>query len=113
MQTKGPCRRPATCLCALCAWVCAQGVEALFEALVADVPPPSGHTEGPFRMQISSLAWNDHVGRIGCGRVEQGVHRRGESLLCTSTRGLDHRRTNWEITDSVTTRSTQLWVTRG
>ena len=90
-----------------------EGMEALFETLVAEVPPPSGHTEGPFRMQISTLAWNDHVGRIGCGRVEQGVHRRGEPLLCTSTRWLDHRRTNWEITDSVTTRSTQLWVTRG
>ena len=90
-----------------------EGMEALFETLVAEVPPPSGHAEGPFRMQISTLAWNDHVGRIGCGRVEQGVHRKGEPLLCTSTRWLDHRRTNWEITDSVTTRSTQLWVTRG
>jgi len=90
-----------------------EGMDALFETLVAEVPPPSGHTEGLFRLQISTLAWNDHVGRIGCGRVEQGVHRRGEPLLCTSTQWLDHRRTNWEITDSVTTRSTQLWVTRG
>ena len=90
-----------------------EGMEALFETLVAEVPPPSGHMEGPFRMQISTLAWSDHLGRIGCGRVEQGVHRKGEPLLCTSTRWLDHQRTNWEITDSVTTRSTQLWVTRG
>ncbi len=90
-----------------------EGMEALFETLVAEVPPPSGQAEGPFRMQISTLAWSDHVGRIGCGRVEQGVHRKGEPLLCTSTRWLDHRRTNWEITNSVTTRSTQLWVTRG
>ena len=90
-----------------------EGMDALFETLVAEVPPPSGHAEGLFRLQISTLAWNDHVGRIGCGRVEQGVHRRGEPLLCTSTQWLDHRRTNWEITGSVTTRSTQLWVTRG
>jgi len=90
-----------------------EGMDALFETLVAQVPPPSGHTEGPFRMQISTLAWNDHVGRIGCGRVEQGVHRRGEPVVCTSTRWLDHRRANWEITGSVPTRSTHLWVTRG
>lgn len=90
-----------------------EGMEALFETLVAEVPPPSADAEGPFRMQVSTLAWNDHVGRIGCGRVEQGVHRRGDPLLCTSTRWLDHQRTNWEITDSVPVRSTRLWVTRG
>ena len=104
----------------LCGWITREpaagnpeGMDALFETLVAEVPPPTGRTEGPFRMQVSTLAWSDHVGRIGCGRVEQGVHRRGEPLLCTSTRWLDHGRTNWEITDSVETRSTQLWVTRG
>jgi GTP-binding protein len=41
------------------------------------------------------------------------VHRKGDPLLCTSAQWLDHRRTNWETTNSVTTRSTQLWVTRG
>jgi GTP-binding protein len=90
-----------------------EGMEALFETLIADVPPPSGRAEGPFRTQISTLAWHDHVGRIGCGRVEQGVHRNGEPLLCTSTRWLDHQRTNWEATGSVPFRSTRLWVTRG
>jgi GTP-binding protein len=90
-----------------------QGMEALFETLIAEVPHPTGRAEGPFRMQVSTLAWNDHVGRIGCGRVEQGTHRKGEPLLCTSARWLDHGRTNWGITDSVATRSTQLWVTRG
>jgi GTP-binding protein len=90
-----------------------ESIDALFETLVAEVPPPSGQTDGPFRVQISTLAWNDHVGRIGCGRVAQGVHRRGEPLLCTSARWLDHRRTDWETASSVTTRSAQLWVTRG
>ena len=31
-----------------------EGMDALFETVVAEVPPPSGHTEGPFRMQIST-----------------------------------------------------------
>jgi GTP-binding protein len=90
-----------------------EGMEVLFETIVSRVPPPRGNREGPFRMQISTLAWNDHVGRIGCGRVEQGVHRRGEPLLCTSAKWLGHRRTNWEVTTSVASRSARLWVTRG
>ena len=46
-------------------------------------PPPHGGRDAPFRMQVSTLAWSDYVGRIGCGRVLQGSHRRGEALVRT------------------------------
>ena len=44
----------------------------LFETIVAEVPPPQVDRDAPFRMQVSTLAWSDYIGRIGCGRVLAG-----------------------------------------
>jgi len=61
-------------------------MDVLFETIVNEVPPPRARLDAPFRMQISTLAWSDYLGRIGCGRVLEGTHRRGEELVRTSTR---------------------------
>jgi GTP-binding protein len=92
-----------------------EGMDALFETIVKDVPPPKAKMDAPFRMQISTLAWSDYLGRIGCGRVLEGTHRRGEELVRTSTRwtGQERGDTDWEITGTENTRSAHLWVTRG
>ncbi len=92
------------------------GMEALFETIVKEVPPPHAMLEAPFRMQVSTLAWSDYLGRIGCGRVLQGTHRRGEELVRTSTqwkKGRGRDETDWEETGAQNTRSAHLWVTRG
>ena len=91
------------------------GMDALFETIVKDVPPPKAKMDAPFRMQISTLAWSDYLGRIGCGRVLEGTHRRGDELVRTSARWTDQERgdTDWEVTGTENTRSAHLWVTRG
>ena len=63
-----------------------EGMEALFQTIVEEVTPPRVDETRPFRMQVSTLAWSDYLGRIGCGRVLQGVHRKGDELVRTSTR---------------------------
>ena len=92
-----------------------EGMDALFETIVAEVPPPRAKLDAPFRMQVSTLAWSDYLGRIGCGRVLEGSHRRGEDLLRTSTvwKGPDQEADDWEVTGTETSRSAHLWVTRG
>jgi len=97
-----------------------EGMDALFETIVKNVPPPRAKLDAPFRMQISTLAWSDYLGRIGCGRVLEGSHRRGEELVRTSTRWTSQSRADmhasdseWETTGSEGTRSAHLWVTRG
>jgi len=120
-----------------------EGMDVLFETIVNEVPPPQAELDAPFRMQISTLAWSDYLGRIGCGRVLQGTHRRGEEIVRTSTRWTGQNRvvekrarvetrpgagarpgavdatvgrapqSGWEVTGAETTRSTHLWVTRG
>jgi len=92
-----------------------EGMDALFETIVAEVPAPRARVEAPFRMQVSTLAWSDYLGRIGCGRVLEGVHRRGEELVRTSARwnAQEQREGDWTVTGSETTRSAHVWVTRG
>ncbi len=92
-----------------------EGMVALFETIVKEVPPPKAELEAPFRMQISTLAWSDYLGRIGCGRVLAGTHRKGDELLRTSAQwvGLARGEDDWEVTGTENTRSVHLWVTRG
>ncbi len=44
----------------------------LFETLVEHVPAPTVDPEGPFQMQVSSLAYSSYVGLIGIGRIQRG-----------------------------------------
>lgn len=86
-------------------------LEPLFETIVAEVPPPPANLDAPFRMQISTLAWSDYLGRIGCGRVLEGTHRRGEALMRTVASRTEDG--GWTVIDSQSARSAHLWVTRG
>ena len=92
-----------------------EGMKALFETIIAEVPAPKAQIDAPFRMQVSTLAWSDYLGRIGCGRVLEGVHRRGEELVRTSAQwdGLERGEQDWTVTGSESTRTVHLWVTRG
>ena len=98
------------------------GIDALFETIVQEIPAPTGDPDAPFVMQVSTLGWRDHIGRTGTGRVLQGRLRKGEPVARVTTRwkhaewlrGHDRRqREEWEITGSSTERTTYLWVTRG
>jgi GTP-binding protein len=44
----------------------------LVEVIVKHVPPPEVNVDGPFQMQVSSLAYSSYVGAIGIGRITQG-----------------------------------------
>jgi GTP-binding protein len=90
-------------------------MEPLFETIVEHVPAPSGSAQEPFLMQISTLAWSDYVGRIGCGRVLQGQHRKGQHVVRTTTRWKNYERQegDWEVVGSTNERSAHLWTTQG
>ncbi len=106
------------------------GMADLFQTIIDKVPPPHVDHEAPFLMQVSTLAWSDYVGRIGCGRVLQGTHRVGDELRRTMTRWDEPARVatsvdtmpgaapavtgdDWSIVGTQTARSAHLWVTRG
>jgi GTP-binding protein len=92
-----------------------RGLDALFETIIAEVPPPEADRAAPFRMQVSTLAWSEFLGPIGCGRVSAGTHRVGTALVRTATRWRSPERGagQWDVTGSAPGVSTHLWVTRG
>ena len=50
----------------------ASDMRALLQTIVEKVSAPDVDAEGPFQMQISSLAYSSYVGTIGIGRVSRG-----------------------------------------
>jgi GTP-binding protein len=47
----------------------------LFQAIVDQIPAPTGDASGPFQMLISTLDFSTYLGRLGIGRIERGkVH---------------------------------------
>jgi len=47
-------------------------LKPLMDKIVEYVPAPVQQTDVPFKMLVSSVDWNDYVGRIAIGRIEQG-----------------------------------------
>src|SRR5881275_1807128 len=52
----------------------------VFEALLKHVPAPHGDAEKSLQIQISSIQYNDYVGRIGIGRIYNGVVVNGQQI---------------------------------
>jgi len=44
----------------------------LFEAIIKYIPAPEGDIDEPLQVLISTIDYNDYVGRIGIGKVERG-----------------------------------------
>ena len=53
----------------------------LFETIVNYIPAPTGDAEAPLQMLVSSLDYNDYVGRICIGRIERGTIRQNQEVM--------------------------------
>lgn len=57
----------------------------LFETIINHIPAPEGDPKAPTQILISTIDYNDYVGRIGIGKVENGtIHINDEMLLTNS-----------------------------
>ncbi len=59
----------------------------LFETIVEKIPSPKQVFDAPFKMLISSIDWNDYVGRIAIGRVEQGTIKTNQEIALLNRKG--------------------------
>lgn len=62
-------------------------LEPLFETIVRHIPEPDQITDAPFKMLVSSVDWNDYVGRIAIGRVEQGMIKQNQEIALLNRNG--------------------------
>ena len=53
----------------------------LFETIVNYIPAPTGDQNGPAQILVSSIDYNEYVGRIGIGRVERGTVRVNQEVV--------------------------------
>ena len=59
----------------------------LFEQILEHIPAPQVDTEGPTQMLVSSIDYNDYVGRIGIGRIERGSMKVGQQVTVCDYHG--------------------------
>ena len=55
-------------------------LQPLFDTILEYIPEPSRDTAAPFQMLVSSLDYNEFVGRIAIGRIERGTIRQNEEI---------------------------------
>ncbi len=56
----------------------------LFDKILEYIPAPGGDETGELQMLVSSIDYNDYVGRIGIGRVERGVVKQNQEIMISN-----------------------------
>ena len=74
----------------------------LFETIISNTKPFEGSEADPLQLQISQLAYDDYIGRLGIGRINKGKISVGETVAIAK---------NDETTESF--RVTKLFVNEG
>lgn len=59
----------------------------LFETIVKNTKPFEGSEADPLQMQISQLAYDDYIGRLGIGRINKGKISVGETVAIAKNDG--------------------------
>ena len=55
-------------------------LKPLFDKIISYIPSPEGDETGDLQILVSSIDYNDYVGRIGIGRIERGAVRVGQEV---------------------------------
>ena len=64
-----------------------ENMNPLLQLIIDEVPPPPADIALPFLMQISTVSYNDFVGRGGCGRILQGKVLKGGTVTRIDSTG--------------------------
>ncbi len=59
-------------------------LDCLFDTIIDYIPAPEGEMDAPLQLLVSSIDYNEYVGRIGIGRIERGSVRQGEEVVITN-----------------------------
>ena len=55
-------------------------MKPLFDTIIKYVPKPACTVEGSLQVLVSSIDYDDYVGRIGVGRIERGSIKQGQTV---------------------------------
>jgi len=60
--------------------VAGSDLKPLFETIIDYIPAPDVEVDAPFQMLVSSIDYNEFVGRIAIGRIERGSVRQNQEI---------------------------------
>ena len=66
-------------------------MEPLFETILNYIPSPEGDPDAPTQVLISTIDYNDYVGRIGVGKVENGTISVNQEVLLVNEHDPDKK----------------------
>lgn len=55
-------------------------MEPLFESIIKNVKAPEGYLDMPLQMLVSTIDYNEYVGKIGIGKIERGSIKRNQQV---------------------------------
>ena len=61
-----------------------EDLKCLFDTILEYIPAPEGEVDEPLQMLVSSIDYNEYVGRIGIGRIERGQVKVGQEVAITN-----------------------------
>ncbi len=59
-------------------------LKPLFDTILDYIPAPTTDDEAPLQMLVSSLDYNEYVGRIAIGRIERGTLKQNQEIVVTN-----------------------------
>lgn len=59
-----------------------EGFSEILDTILDEIPAPTGSNDNPLQFQPALLDYNEFVGRIGIGRVQNGKIKTGEMVTC-------------------------------
>lgn len=68
----------------------------LFQTILDHIQPMEVDTDGAAQVLVSSIDYNEYVGRIGIGRIERGVISQGQGVVVTNYNNI-HLKTNGKL----------------
>ena len=69
-----------------------KNMEPLFETIVNHIPAPEGDPEADTQILISTIDYNEYVGRIGVGKVDNGVVRVNQEVALVNAHEPDKKK---------------------
>ena len=69
-----------------------ENMSALFQTIIDHIPAPEGDPEAPTQLLISTIDYNEYVGRIGVGKVDNGAIRVNQECVIVNHHDPDKMR---------------------
>ncbi len=66
-------------------------MKPLLDMIIEKMPAPEGDPDGPLQLVVSSIDYDNYVGRIGIGKISRGVISKDQEIILCNTAGKEKR----------------------